>query len=179
MDMQAEAERRKRATVLDSEGAQQSEINVAEGARQSTILQAEGEAAAIVARARATAKGIELLAAALRRPGGREAVSLGVAEKYVEAFGQIAQKGNTMLLPANAGDPAAMGTNTPSMDERGGRASLRTRGEARCWLRARLVRQPARRFAHFSYTLLCCLIHVCLVLSSLPQSPRPLAFTTS
>jgi len=112
MDMQAEAERRKRATVLDSEGAQQSEINVAEGARQSTILQAEGEAAAIVARARATAKGIELLAAALRRPGGREAVSLGVAEKYVEAFGQIAQKGNTMLLPANAGDPAAMGTHT-------------------------------------------------------------------
>src|SRR5687768_14241125 len=92
MDMQAEAERRKRATVLDSEGAQQSEINVAEGARQSAILQAEGEAAAIVAKAKATARGIEVLALSLSKPGGKDAVALSIAEKYVEAFGNIAQK---------------------------------------------------------------------------------------
>lgn len=98
MDMQAEAERKKRATVLDSEAAQQSEINIAKGARQAAILQAEGEAAAIVARARATAQGIELLAAALNKPGGQEAVSLGVAEKYVEAFSKIAKAGNTMSV---------------------------------------------------------------------------------
>lgn len=109
MDTQAEAERRKRATVLDSEAAQQSEINIAEGARQAAILQAEGEAAAIVAKAKATALGIEALAAALRKPGGREAVSLQVAAQYVDAFGNIAKAGNTMLLPSNPGDPAAMG----------------------------------------------------------------------
>lgn len=110
MDMQAEAERRKRATVLDSEGAQQSEINIAEGARQSAVLQAEGEAAAIIAKAKATAKGIESLAQVLRQAGGREAVSLQIASQYVDAFGNIAKAGNTMLLPSNPGDAAGMGT---------------------------------------------------------------------
>jgi len=108
MDSQAEAERRKRAQILASEGDQQSEINVAEGQRQSTILQAEGEAEAIVVKARAHALAIEQIAEALRKPGGRDAVTLEVAEKYVAAFGNIAQKGNTMLLPSNAGDPASM-----------------------------------------------------------------------
>lgn len=47
MDMQAEAERKKRATILDSEGQQQSEINKANGFKQATVLRAEGEAEAI------------------------------------------------------------------------------------------------------------------------------------
>lgn len=112
MDMQAEAERRKRATVLDSEGAQQSEINIAEGARQSAILHAEGEAAAIIAKAQATAKGIEVIAQSLKRQGGREAVALQIASQYVDAFGNIAKTGNTMLLPSNPGDAAGMGQQT-------------------------------------------------------------------
>ena len=108
MDMQAEAERKKRATILDSEGSQQSEINVANGARQATILAAQGEASAILAKAEATARGIDMLAESIGRRGGKEAVGLRIAEQYVEAFGQIAQKGNTMLLPSGMNDPSGM-----------------------------------------------------------------------
>ena len=108
MDMQAEAERKKRATILDSEGSQQSEINVANGARQATILAAQGEAAAILAKAEATARGIDMLAESIGRRGGKEAVGLRIAEQYVEAFGNIAQKGNTMLLPSGMNDPSGM-----------------------------------------------------------------------
>ena len=108
MDMQAEAERKKRATILDSEGSQQSDINVADGQRQATILAAQGEAAAILAKAEATARGIDLLAEAIKRGGGKEAVGLRIAEQYVEAFGNIAKKGNTMLLPSTVSEPSSM-----------------------------------------------------------------------
>ncbi|XP_048360439.1 stomatin-like protein 2, mitochondrial isoform X2 [Sphaerodactylus townsendi] len=45
MQMQVEAERRKRATVLESEGTRESAINVAEGQKQAQILASEGEKA--------------------------------------------------------------------------------------------------------------------------------------
>lgn len=108
MELQAEAERRKRATILDSEGAQQSDINLADGARQAAVLTAQGEAAAIIARAEATAKGINLVAEAIANQGGHNAVTLRVAEQYIEAFGNIAKQGNTILLPANSGDASSM-----------------------------------------------------------------------
>lgn len=38
MQMQVEAERKKRAAILESEGIREAEINVAEGKRQSRIL---------------------------------------------------------------------------------------------------------------------------------------------
>lgn len=43
--VQVEAERRKRATVLESEGQREAAINVAEGCKQSQILASEGEKA--------------------------------------------------------------------------------------------------------------------------------------
>jgi len=43
MDKQAEAERRKRAMILDSEGRQFSEINIAEGQKQAQILESQAE----------------------------------------------------------------------------------------------------------------------------------------
>lgn len=42
---QVEAERRKRATVLESEGTRESAINVAEGRKQAQILASEAEKA--------------------------------------------------------------------------------------------------------------------------------------
>jgi len=119
MELQAEAERRKRANVLDSEGERQAAINRAEGVKQKTILESEaamldtenrarGEAAAILARAEATARSLELLSEALNAPGGAAAAQLRVAENYLSAFGNIAKQGTTMLLPANASEPAAM-----------------------------------------------------------------------
>ncbi len=38
MQMQVEAERKKRAAILESEGIKEAEINVAEGKKRSTIL---------------------------------------------------------------------------------------------------------------------------------------------
>jgi regulator of protease activity HflC (stomatin/prohibitin superfamily) len=125
MDLQAEAERRKRATILDSEGQQQSDINKGNGFKQATVLRAEGEAEAIKvgmfvpgvvtgllislqARALATAEGIKQLSSAIREKGGNDAVSLRVAEQYVDAFAKIAKSSTTMLLPGNASDAGSM-----------------------------------------------------------------------
>jgi len=108
MDMEAEAERRKRAQILDSEGERAAEVNIAEGQKRAEILKAEGEAAAIELKAKATAAGVTALASAVGGTGGAQAVSLRIAEQYIQAFGQIAKKGNTMLLPSDAGNPATM-----------------------------------------------------------------------
>mgnify|MGYP001122886471 FL=1 len=119
MQLQITAEREKRAVIATSEGQRQKEINVAEGERASMIAQsegemqaainrAEGEARAIEAVAKAQAEAIRLVAEAIALNKGLEAVNLQVAEKYVEAFGNIAQKSSTLLLPANLADISSM-----------------------------------------------------------------------
>ncbi|NXJ33079.1 STML2 protein, partial [Ciconia maguari] len=117
--LQVEAERRKRATVLESEGTRESAINVAEGRKQAQILASEaekaeqinkaaGEANAMLVKARAKAEAIQLLAAALAQQHGSAAASLSVAEQYVSAFSKLAKDSNTLLLPANTGDVTNM-----------------------------------------------------------------------
>ena len=112
MQAQITAEREKRALIAASEGRKQEQINIAtgereafiarsEGQRQAEINKAQGEAAAIVAVADATAEAIRKIAEAIRQPGGQEAVQLKVAQQAVEAFGQLAQKNNTMIVPSN------------------------------------------------------------------------------
>jgi regulator of protease activity HflC (stomatin/prohibitin superfamily) len=108
MDTQAEAERRKRAEILQSEGERQSEMNRAEGERAAAVMRAEAEAETISRVATATALGIRTVAKAAVEPGGRDASALRVAEKWVEAFAKLAQKGNSIIIPANLGDPSAM-----------------------------------------------------------------------
>lgn len=108
MDMQAEAERKKRALILDSEGLRQADINKAEGEKAAAVLRAQGEAEALLTRAQATAAGIEALALSVAKPGGAEAVNIRIAEQYVAAFGQLAQKGTTLMLPSNVADPSSM-----------------------------------------------------------------------
>lgn len=119
MELQAEAERRKRAQILDSEGEQQAAVNLAEGHKRSTILSSEaqqqevinrasGDADAIRLRAEATATAVSTVAASVATSAGKDAVALRVAEQYVSAFGAIAKAGNTLVLPANAGDVGGM-----------------------------------------------------------------------
>lgn len=121
MHRQVTAERSKRAEILDSEGQRQSAINIAEGRKQSVILASEalraekinrasGEAEAILLRAEATAKGIEAVAKAIRdgQENAQSAVSLSVAEKYVEAFGNLAKEGTAVVVPGNVGDIGGM-----------------------------------------------------------------------
>ncbi|XP_071964315.1 stomatin-like protein 2, mitochondrial [Antedon mediterranea] len=119
MQMQVEAERKKRARVLESEGIRESEINVAEGKKRSVILASEaikmeqinratGEANAIIAKANARAEGLKVVAEAIGNEHGGNAASLNVAEQYVSAFGNLAKETNTVLLPANTGDISSM-----------------------------------------------------------------------
>lgn len=76
MQMQVEAERKKRAAILESEGARTADINVAEGRKRARILaseadkteqinRAEGEANALLAVAQAKAKGLQVIAKSL------------------------------------------------------------------------------------------------------------------
>jgi regulator of protease activity HflC (stomatin/prohibitin superfamily) len=115
MEKQMRAEREKRATILNSEGARDSAINTAEGAKQQVIKasearkqqqinEAEGQGAAILTVANATAEGIRAVAEAIGMPGGLEAVQLRVAEQYIREFGNLAKHNNTMILPANLTD---------------------------------------------------------------------------
>lgn len=119
MQAQITAEREKRALIAASEGRKQEQINIAtgereafiqrsEGAKQAAINNAQGEAEAIKAVASATAQAIQQVAQAIQSPGGMDAVNLKVAEKYVEAFGNVAKEGNTLILPGNLADMGAM-----------------------------------------------------------------------
>jgi regulator of protease activity HflC (stomatin/prohibitin superfamily) len=112
MQAQITAEREKRALIAASEGRKQEQINIAtgereafiarsEGQRQAEINKAQGEAAAIVAVANATAEAIRAIAESIRQPGGEQAVQLKVAQQAVDAFAQLAQKNNTMIVPGN------------------------------------------------------------------------------
>ncbi|XP_050293532.1 stomatin-like protein 2, mitochondrial [Anthonomus grandis grandis] len=126
MQMQVEAERKKRAAVLESEGIRAAEINVAEGKRQSRILASEaerqeqinkaiGEASAIKAVAEARAIGLRMVAEALQNDKGSNAAALTIAEQYVHAFDNLARTNNTLILPANAGDVSSIVTQAMSV----------------------------------------------------------------
>jgi regulator of protease activity HflC (stomatin/prohibitin superfamily) len=119
MQAQITAEREKRALIAASEGRRQEQINIAtgereafiarsEGEKQAEINNAQGEAAAITTVAEATAGAIRKIAEAIREPGGEAAVQLKVAERAVDAFAQLAQKNNTMIVPANMTEVAAL-----------------------------------------------------------------------
>lgn len=108
MEMEAEAERRRRAEVLQSEGDRQSEVNLAEGKRTAAILRAEGEAQAILERAKATAESIRLLSSAISSPFGEKAASLRVAEQYVASWKEMARQSNTIIVPSNPSDVSGM-----------------------------------------------------------------------
>jgi regulator of protease activity HflC (stomatin/prohibitin superfamily) len=68
----------------------------------------KGEAEALLLVANATAESIKVVASAIQSEGGLTAVNLKVAERFVDAFGNIAKQGNTMILPGNAADFAGM-----------------------------------------------------------------------
>merc|ERR1719239_1081903 len=104
MQMQVEAERKKRAAILESEGIRSAEIN-----------EAEGQARAVIVAGEARAKSLQAVAEALGGAHGGQAASLAVAENYVKAFGELAKESNTLLLPANAGDVTQMVTQAMSI----------------------------------------------------------------
>lgn len=89
MQLQVEAERKKRAQILESEGARDAEINVA-----------QGQANAIMARAKAKADALTSVSNAIKA----DAAAFLIAEQYVKAFSNLAKANNTLIIPADASD---------------------------------------------------------------------------
>src|SRR5450830_333826 len=119
MQAQITAEREKRALIAASEGRRQEQINIADGERAASIARSEGEkqaainraqgqAAAIVALATASAEALRNVGEAINSPGGRDAVDLRVAEKYVDAFANLAKTNNSIIIPSNLGEMSGM-----------------------------------------------------------------------
>ena len=110
MARQMKAEREKRAQILEAEGSRQSEILRAEGEKQAAVLEAEGrkEAAFRDAEARerlaeAEAKATTMVSDAIAQ-GDVQAINYFVAQKYVEAFKELATAPNQkfVLMPMEA-----------------------------------------------------------------------------
>ena len=110
MGRQMKAEREKRAEILTAEGLRQSAILKAEGAKQSQILEAEGrrevafrDAEGRERLAQAEAKATEVVSVAVAN-GDIAALNYFIAEKYLKAFGQLAESPNqkVLMLPIEA-----------------------------------------------------------------------------
>lgn len=123
MQMQVEAERKKRAAILESEGIREADINVAEGKRRATILSSEadqqeqinrakGEAEAIRAVAEANAASIRIMASAIDIDGnserGQYVAELALARQYVNAFEKLAKENNTLIISDKVNDVGQM-----------------------------------------------------------------------
>ncbi|MBX7249549.1 MAG: SPFH/Band 7/PHB domain protein [Caulobacteraceae bacterium] len=111
MARQMKAERERRAVITEADGEKSAAIARAEGAKQSAILQAEGrkEAAFRDAEAReraaeAEAKATAMVSEAIAK-GDVNAINYFVAQKYVDAFAQLANspQQKTVIVPAEMG----------------------------------------------------------------------------
>ena len=110
MASQMKAERLKRAQILEAEGARSAAILTAEGHKQAEILRAEGERQAAFLEAEARERAAQAEAEATRvvsqaiAAGNVQAVNYFVAQKYVEALGQLASANNSkvVLMPLEA-----------------------------------------------------------------------------
>ena len=110
MARQMKAERERRAVILEAEGHRSSAILRAEGEKQAAILEAEGEresayreAEARERLAEAEAKATEMVSNAIAA-GDVQAINYFIAQKYVEAFRELATAPNQkfVLMPMEA-----------------------------------------------------------------------------
>nr|MDE6342804.1 SPFH/Band 7/PHB domain protein [Muribaculaceae bacterium] len=114
MEKQMQAERNRRAEILNAEGEKQSlilrsegqkmsQINKAEAEKQAAILKAEGEARAQVLRAQAEAAAISNVATAVAQSQTDPAAYL-LAQKYIETLKSMTegQDNKTVYIPYEA-----------------------------------------------------------------------------
>jgi regulator of protease activity HflC (stomatin/prohibitin superfamily) len=109
MARQMKAERERRAVITEADGERQAAITRAEGAKQAAILEAEGrrEAAFRDAEARersadAEAKATTAVSEAIAK-GDVNAINYFIAQKYVDAFAELARspQQKTVIVPAD------------------------------------------------------------------------------
>ncbi len=110
LELQMEAERGKRAEItlatakkesqiLLSEGQRQEAINFSEGEKQKKINLAKGKAKEIELLATATAEGSKVVAEAINKPGGNQAVKMQLVEQYINEIGKVYQGAKVSILP--------------------------------------------------------------------------------
>ncbi len=110
LEKQMEAERTKRAditlanaerdsTINLSEGERQEAINLSEGERQRRINEAKGRAREISILAEATAAGSRIVAEAIGKPGGQQAMNLKLVEQYVTRLATLFENAEVSLVP--------------------------------------------------------------------------------
>jgi len=137
MQQQITAEREKRALIAKSEGERQQEINIADGKKQAAVLNSEGEKQSAINRAQGEATALRLIAEAnaaavhavgeaISGKGGMDAANLKVAQEYIEAFGRLAKSSNTLIVPANAADIAALVTTAMTVLDKTRQAAAKT-----------------------------------------------------
>src|SRR3954465_1877513 len=109
MARQMKAERERRAVITEADGEKQAAITRAEGAKQAAILEAEGrrEAAFRDAEAReraadAEAKATAAVSEAISK-GDVNAINYFIAQKYVDAFAELARspQAKPVIVPAD------------------------------------------------------------------------------
>ena len=120
MEKQMTAERRKRATVLDSEGEKEAAINVARGRAEALVLDAEAQSRAVVVAAEASAQQQKLLAEARgqaaatlaevlqQHPTAAEALRLLLAKDWMTMGEQLAQAKGGSVLMVDPQSPASL-----------------------------------------------------------------------
>ena len=120
MEKQMTAERRKRATILDSEGEQEAAINVARGRAEALVLEAEAQSRAVVIDAEASAQQQRLLAEARgqaattladvlqKHPTAAEALRLLLAKDWMTMGEQLAQAKAGSVLMVDPQSPASL-----------------------------------------------------------------------
>lgn len=110
MANQMKAEREKRAQILRAEGEREAAIKVAEGEKRAQILKAEGlresaflEAEAREREAQAEAKATQFVSEAIVA-GNPQAINYFIAQKYIEALGNLAasDNGKVIMMPLDA-----------------------------------------------------------------------------
>lgn len=127
MESQMRAERMKRAKILESEGNREALINVSRGDKEDAINRslgekqkrinfAEGQAKAIEITSTATAEGLQLIAAALKAPGGKSAMGIRLAENYIKKMRSVLTHCDVSIYPEELAGIASIADiikNTP------------------------------------------------------------------
>ena len=103
MILQAEAERNKRAAVLQSEGQKISEINIAEAKKQAEILKANGAAESQIVQAKAQAEALRQIDDKLNTRTGMMAAQFLLGQRYIDAFAKQARKANVFITKVDLG----------------------------------------------------------------------------